>query len=205
MALSHNKESAMQCKVKNCCSEKYCSGYCSKHYNRLRNKGTIEDGPRARGSLENRFWRQVDKKGEEDCWEWTAKSKISGYGVIGKGGRKSSKILAHRLSYIIHNGGIDDLDGYHGTVIMHKCDNRLCVNPKHLLAGSQADNVKDMDAKGRRVNRQLKGSNHPNSKLNEDMVRKIRDSDKPNTYWAEKFGVTRQAIRYARIKGWKNA
>jgi hypothetical protein len=194
----------MVCIIEGCGSKKYCSGMCSKHYNRLIRTGTTEDGIRSRASLEERFWRQVDKRGPDECWEWKAKSRVSGYGVIGTGGRKSSKILAHRLSYIIHKGEIGHLDGYHGMVVMHKCDNRLCVNPRHLVLGSQADNVRDMDAKGRRVNRQLKGSSHPNAKLNEDMVRAIRESDKPNTYWAKEFGVTRQAIRYARLKGWKD-
>jgi len=192
----------MSCLIKECEGKEYCKGLCSKHYNRLLTRNTLIDGPRARASVEERFWRNVNKS--DGCWEWTGKSKIDGYGIIGLGGRKTGKILAHRLSWIIHHGPIPDGDGYHGTVIMHTCDNRGCVNPGHLFRGTQADNIRDMDSKGRRVNRQLKGSKHNMAKLTEDNVRYIRSSPKTNVDLATEFNMTRQAIRYARVQGWKH-
>lgn len=55
----------------------------------------------------------------------------------------------HRIAYAKHYGiPMKDLDG---VVIMHTCDNPRCINVAHLKAGTQADNVKDMDDKGRRV------------------------------------------------------
>jgi len=137
------------------------SGLCSKHYNRLRTTGTTTDGPRARAPLEERFWRNVIKS--SSCWEWVGPKNYYGYGVLGNG-RGNSQIFAHRLSWEIHNGAIPDGEGYHGTIVRHVCDNRWCVNPGHLLIGTQKDNVKDMDERGRRVSNPRQGQAHHNGR-----------------------------------------
>jgi hypothetical protein len=177
---------------------------CSKHYNRRLTTGSVEDGPRARAPVDVRLWRQVDRRGPDECWLWTAKRRIKGYGVINWGGRGSRPILAHRLAWILTNGPIPDGEGAHGTVVMHTCDNRLCCNPAHLRLGTQGDNVKDMDAKGRRKSAPKLGSKHHNARLNEAKVRYIRASTKSNAELAREFGVTRQAVRWARKKGWQH-
>lgn len=193
------------CYVDGCNRDVWAAGLCSRHYERKRKTGTTDDGPRARLSLTERFWKYVDKRGPDDCWNWTAKSRIAGYGVIGLGGRNAGKMLAHRLSWVIHNGDIPDSGDYHGTVVMHTCDNRLCVNPSHLRLGSQSENVRDMDRKGRRTTVTRSGTDHHNAKLDDDAVRFIRDSDLPQRKLAAMFGVSRHPI--ARIKrgdGWKH-
>lgn len=64
----------------------------------------------------------------------------SGHGSFGRRG------LAHRISYTMHFGPVPA-----GMVVMHSCDNPPCVNPAHLTIGTQADNLADMTAKGRRA------------------------------------------------------
>ena len=113
-------------------------------------------------TTEKRFWSRVNK--ETECWNWTGYFVGNQYGRIKLNGKVHR---AHRMSWIIHNGDIPD-----GMCILHKCDNPSCVNPDHLFLGTRADNMADMDAKGRRAN--FKGANNGNSKLTEAKVREIR-------------------------------
>ena len=106
-------------------------------------------------SLAERFWAKVDKRGPDECWPWTAYVDQLGYE------------RAHRVSWTLAHGSPGDLD------VLHRCDNRRCVNDSHLFLGTQQDNIADMIAKGRKVS--LPGETNPNAKLTEDDVRWIRD------------------------------
>lgn len=58
--------------------------------------------------------------------------------------------LAHRHAYAAAHG-LEVCKDLRGVVIMHSCDNPACVNPAHLSAGTQQDNITDMMRKGRNV------------------------------------------------------
>jgi hypothetical protein len=84
---------------------------------------------------EERFWSKVDASG--DCWMWTAASAGKGYGKYSVSSNgKTWYPLAHRHSYEILVGSIPD-----GMVLDHLCRNRKCVNPDHLEAVTQKQNV----------------------------------------------------------------
>ena len=194
----------MLCIIKGCDKEQYCSFLCSTHYNRVRTTGNVGPSKYSRADMEERFWRQVDKKSDDECWNWKNSVMSTGYAKITTGGRNGKQIGAHRYSWELHNGPIPKGSGKHGTVVMHTCDNRKCVNPKHLRLGTQKDNVDDMDVKQRRINAQPAGQKHGNAKFTDDQVREIRVSPLNNAELGRIYGVPRQTIRYLRKSGWKH-
>ena len=100
----------------------------------------------------NNFWNNVDKQGESDCWNWKASLQKSGYG---NSYSEQGVETAHRISYKLCYGEIPQ-----GKEIMHLCDNRRCVNPKHLVLGSRKDNMIDCSKKGRLNPNSLKNLTH---------------------------------------------
>lgn len=144
---------------------------------------------------EARFKKYVDHSaGPNGCWIWTGSKSSTGYGHI-KINRATVK--AHRLSYMLAHGPIPD-----GLCVLHRCDVPLCVNPAHLFLGTNADNVRDRNAKGR-----ARG----NAKLTVAAVRDIRSRFAEGASMvrlASEYGVDRAAIRdaitgatWAHVKG----
>jgi len=113
--------------------------------------------------LEDRFWPKVQKT--DTCWLWTGSRDLQGYGRIGTGGRRSTPILTHRVSWVMHHGSIPE-----GMLVCHHCDNPSCVRPDHLFLGTNADNVQDMIAKKRHAH----GEQAPWSKVTKAQVIEIR-------------------------------
>lgn len=138
---------------------------------------------RATTPIEERFWSKVDKKSDSECWLWIGAKNRRGYGVLGSGRRANATTIgAHRISYQIHYGDIPD-----DYVVMHKCDNPSCVNPNHLAAGTNWDNVHDMVKK----NRHPKGKHHGRAILTPEKVKEIK-----HRYKTEKISYRQLADEY---------
>jgi hypothetical protein len=131
---------------------------------------------------EARFRAKFDRRGTEECWPWTAATNTSGYGVM------HSKVerLAHRMAYRVFVGPIPD-----GLVVRHRCDNPLCVNPKHLVAGTQVQNMRDAIERDRFPH----GTDHHSLRLGDDGVKTILRSDEPAEALAARFGVSPDYVR----------
>ena len=155
-----------------------------------------------------RFWNKVNKGGPLPsgqpelglCWTWLGIPNRDGYGTMSVGGRGSSAILAHRLSWELHFGPIPD-----GLCVLHKCDNPPCVRPDHLFLGTNADNSRDMALKGRAGPTQhpesYRGDNNGRSKLTANAVAEIRriysEGGVTQKALAVRFGVQQAGVSKA--------
>lgn len=145
------------------------------------------------------FWRRVYQPARDECWPWLGKTIVNGYGKVRYHGKLFS---AHRLAWILAHGPIADDDSWHGTVVMHSCDNRLCCNPEHLSLGTQANNIADMESKGRRVSKGRRGAAHHFAKLTEQQVIDIHmllNRGLKRKEIALQFGVSRDLISQIRV------
>lgn len=138
----------------------------------------------------DRFWSKVDVKPDVDsCWEWKDKLNDGGYGdfSISENG-KSSSFRAHRVSLFLHTGTQD-------LVARHKCDNRACCNPNHLLWGNHQDNSDDKMSRNRGGH--VWGSGHGMSKLKESQVLQIREAYEDRMspeFIAQNYGVCKRHV-----------
>jgi len=161
---------------------KYCSLKC--YYQLSKNKP--ED-----------VWKQINRKSEDECWEWIGKSLSKGYGHL----RINNKdCYSHRMVYIETYGSIPE-----GLCILHTCNNPKCCNPKHLYVGTHADNMEQMSKDGR----SNMGEKHPNSRLSNQIIIKIRFLYSTGKYsqkcLGKMVGVSQgQISRIIKKDGWKH-
>ncbi len=162
-----------------------------------------------------RFIKKLSPPDSKGCIFWSA-GKRGGYGIFTL---KGEPFGAHRVAWLLKNGEIPP-----NLIIRHTCDNPSCVNPEHMLLGTDADNVRDRDLRGRAVilrgddhySRQrpevlargdrhgsrvkpwtvTRGEKHKLSRLNPEKVLHIRATvgEKSNKELAEQYGVTATLI-----------
>lgn len=84
---------------------------------------------------------------ENECWEWKGPiDKRLGYGRTSFLGKP---MTAHRVAYILAYGDYLRFISKRRTCIRHLCNNRLCINPRHLALGTYTDNTRDASMAGR--------------------------------------------------------
>lgn len=158
-----------------------------------------------------RYLDKVDKRGSDECWEWTAARFEKGYGAFRLGDKQ---VKAHRFGYRLLIGPIPE-----GLYVCHTCDNPPCQNPRHWFLGTHLDNARDREAKMRGnhgegpLRRPLprparaRGERDGNSKLTTEAVLEIRrlweTTDLSQRAIAEQFSVTQVNVsNIVRRKTW---
>ena len=98
-----------------------------------------------------------------DCIIWTGSVDTHGYGALNikRPGERWSLHRAHRLSWEIANGKKP------AGMVLHRCHNRLCINPEHLYVGNHAQNMADRASSGR--------NRSGRDRLTKELVSKIRN------------------------------
>lgn len=140
--------------------------------------------------IEQRFSTKfiIDESG---CWNWQSSIDGAGYGMIAT--QKGVHLKAHRFSWTLSRGEIPE-----SLFVLHRCDNRRCVNPDHLFLGTHQDNMDDMVSKGRLPPHN--GEKNGASKLTEEKVLAIRSDPRSQSKIAVDYGVTQTAISKIKLR-----
>lgn len=150
-------------------------------------------------SLWCRFFSKVQMHKPDKCWEWLGSKAPDGYSKFLV---KHKSTNAHRTAYELFYGPIPEHGSHHGICVLHKCDNRGCVNPHHLFLGTQGDNIRDMLSKNRRKKTYL-GEDNPAARLTEKQVKEIRKYLQCNVSMAHLsrvYGVGKTTISHIKYK-----
>jgi len=141
-----------------------------------------------------RFWSKVDRRSENECWEWqgSLNRNRTGYGQVHL--RPFGTFSAHRVAFALAKDDAGELE------VLHTCDNPRCCNPRHLVSGTQAENIADMVSKGRwrapAPDTAPQGIAHYQAKLTPADIRAIRSARGLNlSDLGRLFGVAAATIR----------
>jgi hypothetical protein len=137
-----------------------------------------------------RFASKIELPNSQSCWTWKGCRDQDGYGLfhIQTHRNQQTMLRAHRITYSLYKGMVNT-----GLVVRHSCDNPPCVNPKHLLLGTHADNMLDKVLRGRAP----KGDSHSRSIITEQETEEIKQLISQGVFQriiAAQYGVSRSLI-----------
>lgn len=114
------------------------------------------------------------------CWLWKEDAPLSGRDSRPTFTFNNRRMLAYRVTYELMTG----VDLSSDVILRHKCDNKMCCNPRHLEEGTHQQNMDDMK------DRERHGLPHNTVRA----IKKLLLSGELHSEIATKFGVSRQTI-----------
>lgn len=144
---------------------------------------------------QDRFWSNVILSLPTDCWWWVGDETSRGYGRFSAA--TGLQIESHRVAFFLTYAIQPETQ-----IIRHRCDNKKCINPRHLILGSFQDNTNDFLEAGRRgeLSHPQHGESNGRAKLTEDDVITIRSSVNSTVALAARFNVSVAMIRRIRTR-----
>lgn len=184
----------LPCSIDACPNPLHQAGLCHSHYWRKYKHGDASAGGTRQGeSLEwlRTVVRHCIAHDVDECVEQTYHNSEPGYGEVVYQGKR---LRMHVVSLILSGQDAPQT----GQVTRHLCANHRCVNPRHLRAGTQKENVADARKSDAWRNSTWRGERVNTAKLTEHDIRVIRNGNETPHVLAERFGVIPQTIRYVR-------
>jgi len=187
------------CSIPNCARLYEARGWCNLHYTRWRKYGD----PLAGGTVQRPYglteaeafaWFMPGDPPHtnsltDGCWDWTAAVfGPNGYGIFTVNGISHG---AHVTSHRIYNP--TDPISVDKPYVLHSCDRRICVQPAHLHAGTQAENLREARERNR-TSVGMPGEKSARAKLTEAEVIAIRQSTLSRRTLGSMFGVSKATI-----------
>jgi hypothetical protein len=126
-------------------------------------------------TFEQKLWSYIDRRGENECWNYTKGLDRDGYGHFYFDGKT---YRAHRAVYKVSKGPIPK-----GYYVCHTCDNPTCCNPEHLIIGTPKENMRQMAERGR--------SKKPSLTSKDRLViqQLVKRSELPQRLVGEQYGI----------------
>jgi hypothetical protein len=180
------------CSVDECGKPVRCRGRCGYHYTAARKAG-LPTRPHAKKGDGQAFVDAAHRDGGAECilWPFTERE---GYGTMRIDGRH---LQPHRYACILQNGSPPTPK----LVARHTCNVKRCVNPRHMLWGTDQDNMDDKIKTGSCT----RGEEINFAKLTAEKVLTIRASVETHVALAKRYGVSVNSIMNVRSRfTWKH-
>lgn len=176
-----------QCSIEGCTETLLARGFCQRHYMQQRRAGVLR--PKPPETDDERYLLRRVAVNDSGCWIWQQSTR-EGYGRLVRHGKSWN---AHVFSFTALIRPVAD-----GEQINHHCHVRACCNPEHLYAGSQSENMRDMQRAGR--SNYLRGGKNGNSQINDQTAMEIYCSTGIARKVAELHGVSISLVYAIRKK-----
>lgn len=132
---------------------------------------------------DDRFCNSIEATSPQGCWHWKGYVNASGYGVFAW---KKKRTGAHRYAWAFFNGQpIPE-----GKMVIHRCNNPICVNPLHLRIGTHLENMADRLVAGHYP----RGEKHFNTKLSDKQAADIFMDPRSCKAIANDYGIDRTVV-----------